>query len=625
VRLDRCYEQGVSFSRQLALLEAADQATALTIHIDQVEQLLQLLAPQPQQRLSGAELEQEQPLGVQNEDMMEVDRAVPHSAATAADNSNSSHSRAAVEVPGAPQTATWAPTAHRRGLTHLTITGQPTTANLQQLEQLLDVLPGTQHLQQIVLSSEPADTMYWGRDVTWTSQGVVWPEGADAAAAEQQDEDAPTTPTHTTAAAADSSSGGAHVAPPRDAALCAHSRGCGTTWRSSCHTLLAGRGCSSKGLAASELVPFLGSLEQLQVLYLHEVQAAYMWEDPCLKQLRALHVDWAHMRSFYETQDVARLTGLRHLDFNHCNRGLGLYLDDAFLALANLTSLDLRHTRIGSHGLEVVCNMSSLRRLDLTHSISSQALTNSISRLTNLQSLVVSRCPLQQLPDGISCLDRLESLVLDGCLLEQLPDSISHLGRLQVLQLNGCPLEQLADSISHLVSLQALQLYDTKMDSLPEGLTALTGLRHLEWSKTRQGRYECLDYGVVRRLISLQHLAIRDNFGWPPYHIKELTALTKLWLDACEMDRSHVRDLLHCEQLQRLTLLAPRVGVLPRGITALNQLTYIQTYSCTKMPPGLSPAVQVETQEYVADDEEDWRIAPGGDSSDDTDDEDFVV
>jgi hypothetical protein len=276
VRLDRCYVQGVPLSRQLALLEAADQATALTIHFDQVEGLLHAFTPQQQP--------------------------------------NSSRGSAAV-TPGTPQTATTAPPAakpcHRR-LTHLTIQGQPTWAHLQQLEQLLDVLPGTQHLQQIVLSNEPEDAMFWGRDVTWTAQGVVWPGGEDAMAAEQGEHSAGTTAAHaaaTSGAGAASSSNGAHLALARDAVAFA-SRGSGASWRSSCHTLLAGRGCSSPSLSAGELLPFLGSLEQLQVLYLHEVQAAYLrWDAHArLKQLLALHVDWTHPWPLYEEADVAPLT-----------------------------------------------------------------------------------------------------------------------------------------------------------------------------------------------------------------------------------------------------------------------------------------------------------------------------
>jgi Leucine-rich repeat (LRR) protein len=254
--------------------------------------------------------------------------------------------------------------------------------------------------------------------------------------------------------------------------------------------------------------------------------------------------------------------------------------------MVHLTSLDLSHTVISSYGLRVVCGLSSLRRLDLTKSVQ--------ERWYHLP-----------LPDNISRLARLESLVLDGCPLTQLPNGISHLERLETLQLN-----------------------DTLLRRLPEGMAALTGLRRLEWSLEQQGMYDRIDYQVLRRLRSLQHLALRDASTGLPFAIIKLTALTELWLDACMLKESAMAGMLRCKQLERLTLLAPQVKVLPEVVTTFTQLSYIEAYSCTKMPPGLSPAVEVHTSlEYVAPppDDDEWVQVPRGDTSDDSDDEDYVA
>jgi hypothetical protein len=555
--------QGMPYSRQLALLAAAQQATALTIHMDQVEGLLHAFTPQQQQeqQQDAPAPESTELLAVQKGHLMPAGHAAPHSSDTTPGDHISSSSSQAAGAPGALQAVTRAPPAAKpcqRRLTHLTIRGQPTCASLQQLEQLLDALPGTQHLQQIVLDNAEHEAMYCCSDITKTPQGALWTVAAGSVLEDLGGPGSCSTPPTTSAMAAAPSGSSSSMQLLRPGAPFV-GNGNDVSWRDSCHTVLVGQrfgyGTNRTNVKDGELVQLLGRLQQLRALFLHKVQAGGLEQcAPHLKGLRALHLGggFGFIVESATLKAVAALTNLRHLGLNS-----PLFLCDlpnAFTALAHLSSLDLNDTEVSEQGLEVVCSITSLRRLDLTASLGRRDLPDGVSRLACLEQLVLNKNRLGRLPDSFTCLHRLVSL----------------------------------------------QLKETRLYGLPGGMT---GLQRLEWTgdyKHCMNGYGCYSAGWERLvcLTGLQHLFIYTTVSDLPSGVSVLAALTELVLKAPRLQAVHC-SLSALQRLERLTLLAPQLTALPEGITSLTQLRYIKAYSCTSMPGGLSPAVQVHTELYI--------------------------
>jgi hypothetical protein len=179
LHLDRAAELGVPPERQLAVLAAADHATTLTLHSSQVEGLVACLLGEleqlEQQQLEGV-LEEQADAGVGDElvqrGMLQLSlgcEAAPPSTSSRRSSrgrgsSSSTHSdltSSSAAHAAAPRPITM-PAAKPRGpwFKELTVTGPVTAATIQHLEQLLDLLPGTQTLEEVVLSEQQSGRMH---------------------------------------------------------------------------------------------------------------------------------------------------------------------------------------------------------------------------------------------------------------------------------------------------------------------------------------------------------------------------------------------------------------------------------------------------------------------------------
>ena len=90
---------------------------------------------------------------------------------------------------------------------------------------------------------------------------------------------------------------------------------------------------------------------------------------------------------------------------------------------------------------------------------------------------------LETLPDSISALTNLNTLWLTGNRLTTIPDSISALTNLRRLYLNVNSLTTLPDSISLLTSLRELNLNENNISTLPDSISFLTNLETLSLSE----------------------------------------------------------------------------------------------------------------------------------------------
>ncbi|XP_047960803.1 putative disease resistance protein RGA3 isoform X2 [Salvia hispanica] len=128
-------------------------------------------------------------------------------------------------------------------------------------------------------------------------------------------------------------------------------------------------------------------------------------------------------------------------------------------------------------GIEMLIH---LRRLDFSGIALSKDGLKIICRLYFLQTLLLSKCKLTEIPQEIGKLDQLRRLDLSwNQELKELPESIYSLVELRSLSFRGCHLEAIQKEIGDLVQLRKLDLCFNRVKELPESIRSLVGLQIL--------------------------------------------------------------------------------------------------------------------------------------------------
>jgi len=153
---------------------------------------------------------------------------------------------------------------------------------------------------------------------------------------------------------------------------------------------------------------------------------------------------------------------------------------------------ELKTLQLDSKGLSVlpasIGDFSNLRVLDLSQNSGLSYLPVSITRLSQLQKLVINDAGLLSLPDAIGQLKSLEELILvNNQALELLPKSIGQLKQLRVLSLESCSFQQLTQEIGQLERLNQLDLSENPLVALPLELAQLKQLSTLKLSLLKTG------------------------------------------------------------------------------------------------------------------------------------------
>jgi Leucine-rich repeat (LRR) protein len=482
------------------VLAAADHATALTLHSSQVEGLVACLVQQLEQQQQ--QLQEEEAVLVQEgvrQLSLGYDAGAGHIFISSSrhHSDHPTHALPTITSTVSSRSATGAaashpistPAAKPRGpyFKQLTVTGPVMEGGVRHLEQLLDLLPGTQHLEEVVLRDGLAESLYGLMRASWTClslQAPLWLLRMNADATFIRRTCAGKT-TNTVSSSRSSSS----------------------SWRSSCHTLAVVReGLDGTYLPFAHLQPLLGSLRQLRTLYLAGVAAAELPQHVAsLRQLRGLNMAAIGPCQPQVMAAAAQLTKLRHLGLCASVSPITT-MPAAFTDLVHLSSLDLSGQLLTQDALEGVCGMTGLRCLQLTTAAGFSAIPNTITNLVSLKALWMLSVPVSSLPECMTALTalgvlgwgppkdaaaplqldvvwRLKSLFhlhIHDDFLTAVPEAVTQLKSLWVLAVEGRAVAALPSSVSALTQLGVLRLYTPQLRTLPEGITTLTRLVHLD-------------------------------------------------------------------------------------------------------------------------------------------------
>ncbi|KAL5146514.1 Plant intracellular Ras-group-related LRR protein 7 [Glycine soja] len=121
----------------------------------------------------------------------------------------------------------------------------------------------------------------------------------------------------------------------------------------------------------------------------------------------------------------------------------------------------------------------SVRTLDLTHNRIVD-IPVEISKLINVQRLILAENLIERLPVNLGKLQSLKLMNLDGNRITSLPDELGQLVRLERISISGNLLTSLPATIGSLRNLVLLNVSNNKLQSLPESVGSCFSLEELQ-------------------------------------------------------------------------------------------------------------------------------------------------
>ncbi|CAN0870913.1 Plant intracellular Ras-group-related LRR protein 7 [Linum grandiflorum] len=169
----------------------------------------------------------------------------------------------------------------------------------------------------------------------------------------------------------------------------------------------------------------------------------------------------------------------------------------------------------------------AVRTLDLTRN-KIVDVPMEISKLINMQRLILADNLIQRLPVNLGKLQSLKVMILDGNQLSLLPDELGQLVRLERLSITGNLLSSLPDTIGSLRNLSLLNISNNKLKTLPESIGSCFSLEELE---ANENLIEGLPASLCN-LVHLKSLSLNKNSinQIPPNLLKDCKALQNISL-----------------------------------------------------------------------------------------------
>lgn len=266
-----------------------------------------------------------------------------------------------------------------------------------------------------------------------------------------------------------------------------------------------------------------------------------------------------------EVKDYSFLTKLTQLRTLHFTQSRNLQVEDVFLTLPELTTLDLSST-----GLEGKLEFKAPKLRSLTLNNTNLTSTNFLNGTPNLQHLKLRKCVRLTTLNGIQTCENLRSLDATDCLLLENISVIANCSKLITLKLKGC------SELSDMLALHSTPLLRHLELNSVDTMTNMPPLRHFPNLHT-------LDVGYCGRLtfmVGVANLKVLklDNME----SLEELAPLPQLR----RLKLNNILLIINLAKLQDIPNLrklsifnCPRLVTL-RGISVCAVLNRLKIHSC---------------------------------------------
>jgi Leucine-rich repeat (LRR) protein len=189
------------------------------------------------------------------------------------------------------------------------------------------------------------------------------------------------------------------------------------------------------------------------------------------------------------------------------------------------------------------------------------------TRLSQIDSLIISDLGLRAIPSEIKTLPRLRHINLGRNAIHNIPDALTELVNLQLLCLDNNHIYTIPDSLGKLVLLQDLDLSYNKISCIPDSLGKLVQLREL---KLLCNRISCIS-DSIGELANLKRLNLFYNkISIIPDAIASLTQLTHLSLNENQI-HAVPDSLAKCNWLVKFSLDGNQINTIPDSLITLLQ------------------------------------------------------
>ncbi|XP_026425203.1 putative disease resistance protein RGA1 [Papaver somniferum] len=266
-----------------------------------------------------------------------------------------------------------------------------------------------------------------------------------------------------------------------------------------------------------------------------------------LKHLRYLRLTSLDLSELETDKSINKLYNLESLVLN--DMGIGVQI-----LLTNIQSLEkLRYLEVSDTDMvelpDSVTSLSNLQTLDLNN-CALRFIPESISGLKNLRFLNLSFNPIQELPVSVITLSNLETLDVSSCKkFKALPESVEGLKNLSIFNFRMCPLlEALPEDFGALTQLRFLNLHGTRISVLPESCANLNNLEFVDL-------FQCELPRNVKHLTKLRYFG--HNWCDPPavLGVGKLVFLQKLVYSVPETIINEPEGNVGIEELGNLNFL----------------------------------------------------------------------
>uniref|UniRef100_A0A1D1YBB1 LRR repeats and ubiquitin-like domain-containing protein At2g30105 n=1 Tax=Anthurium amnicola TaxID=1678845 RepID=A0A1D1YBB1_9ARAE len=169
-------------------------------------------------------------------------------------------------------------------------------------------------------------------------------------------------------------------------------------------------------------------------------------------------------------------------------------------------TLDLSNNKIVEIPMEI-SKLNNMQRLVLAQNLVEQLPAN-LGNLHSLKVLVLDANRLRTLPDELGFLVKLEQLSVMGNMLTHLPETLGNLQNLQLLNVSNNKLRSLSKSIGSCLALEEVQANDNSIEDLP---SSICNLIHLKSLSLNNNHLHQLPMRLLKDCKALQNISLHEN------------------------------------------------------------------------------------------------------------------